>query len=298
MPRANRYFLPDHVWHITHRCHKKEFLLKFAKDRANWIKWLFEAKKRYGLEVLNYAVTSNHVHLLVYSDGRREVIPRSIQLIAGRTAQEYNNRKKRKGAFWEDRYHATAVDTDDHLIRCLIYIDLNMVRAGVVNHPAEWKHGGYHELIDPAQRYRIIARDRLVTLLGFDENMSTIYEGWIQASLAHQCTQQSFWTDSIAVGGRAFVERVKELLAGKVSRRHIRETEDRAPYSASESPRGCRPENAGVKQFNVADLPGSRDSKMLREPEAAYNAYFGDKKGLLSTENGLFWDVYSDMLGC
>ena len=33
MSRANRYFLRDHVWHITHRCHKKEFLLKFAKDR-------------------------------------------------------------------------------------------------------------------------------------------------------------------------------------------------------------------------------------------------------------------------
>ena len=36
MPRANRYFLPGHVWHITHRCHKKEFLLKFSKDRKRW----------------------------------------------------------------------------------------------------------------------------------------------------------------------------------------------------------------------------------------------------------------------
>ena len=44
MPRANRYFLPDHVWHITHRCHKKEFLLKFAKDRKRWLHWLFEAR--------------------------------------------------------------------------------------------------------------------------------------------------------------------------------------------------------------------------------------------------------------
>ena len=33
MPRANRYFLPGHVWHITHRCHQKDFLLKFSKDR-------------------------------------------------------------------------------------------------------------------------------------------------------------------------------------------------------------------------------------------------------------------------
>jgi len=45
MARAKRHFLPGHVWHITHRCHKKEFLLKFARDRRRWLQWLFEAKK-------------------------------------------------------------------------------------------------------------------------------------------------------------------------------------------------------------------------------------------------------------
>jgi putative transposase len=40
-------------------------------------------------------------------------------LIAGRTAQEFNQRKGRKGAYWEDRYHATAVASDDHLVRCI-----------------------------------------------------------------------------------------------------------------------------------------------------------------------------------
>lgn len=75
MPRANRHYLPGYVWHITHRCHKKEFLLKFAMDKEPWIQWLFEAKKRYGLSVLNYTVTSNHVHLLVADDGDRETGP-------------------------------------------------------------------------------------------------------------------------------------------------------------------------------------------------------------------------------
>ena len=84
MPRANRHFLPGQVWHITHRCHKKEYLLKFARDRACWIRWLFEARKRYGLCVLNYMVTSNHVHLLVKDNGK-DVIPKSMQLVAGRT---------------------------------------------------------------------------------------------------------------------------------------------------------------------------------------------------------------------
>jgi REP-associated tyrosine transposase len=93
MPRANRYFLPGFVWHITHRCHKKEFLLKFGKDRQSWLRWLFEAKKRYGLCVLNYIVTSNHIHLLVLDTGE-DVVAKSMQLIAGRTAQEYNQRSR------------------------------------------------------------------------------------------------------------------------------------------------------------------------------------------------------------
>jgi len=92
MPRANRHFLPGRLWHITHRCHERTFLLKFARDRRAWLGWLFEAKKRMGLCVLNYVVTSNHIHLLV-KDGGGEVIARGMQLIAGRTLGDRPLRK-------------------------------------------------------------------------------------------------------------------------------------------------------------------------------------------------------------
>ena len=120
MARAQRHYIPGQIWHITHRCHKREFLLKFSKDRSRWLQWLYESKKRYGLVILNYAVTSNHIHLLVVGGNERDVIPNSIKLIAGRTGQEFNQRKNRKGAFWEDRYHATAIESGDHLLRCLV----------------------------------------------------------------------------------------------------------------------------------------------------------------------------------
>ncbi len=80
---------------------------------------------------MNFVVTSNYIHLQVLDSGK-DVIPKSMQLVAGRTAQEFNLRKNRKGAFLEDWYHAVAVETDEQLIRCLVYIDLNMVRAGAV----------------------------------------------------------------------------------------------------------------------------------------------------------------------
>jgi len=168
MPRANRHYLPHHVWHITHRCHRQQFLLKFARDRQAWMRWLYAARQRFGLCVLDYAVTSNHVHLLVRDQGRGE-IARSMQLVAGRTAQAYNERKDRHGAFWEDRYHATAVESGEHLARCVVYIDLNMVRAGVVRHPGEWKAGGYREIQVAPERYRIVNRAELAEVLGIEE---------------------------------------------------------------------------------------------------------------------------------
>jgi hypothetical protein len=60
MARAKRHFIPGYVWHITHRCHKREFLLKLPRDRRRWIEWLYQAKKRYsGLSVLNYDEIQN-----------------------------------------------------------------------------------------------------------------------------------------------------------------------------------------------------------------------------------------------
>jgi len=62
---------------------QKRISPKFARDRKRWVDWLFEARKRFNLRVLNYMVTSNHIHLLVYDKNGKDVIPKSMQLIAG-----------------------------------------------------------------------------------------------------------------------------------------------------------------------------------------------------------------------
>ena len=165
------------------------FLLKFARDRRAWVGWLYEARRRFGLCVLDYQVASNHVHLLVL-DRRQDEIAASMQLIAGRTAQSFNQRKGRRGAFWEDRYHATAVDTEGYLARCVVYVDLNMVRAGVVRHPRDWGEAGYHEIQHARGKYRIIDRAALGRVLGVPEDRrhcspsgttSSIISGWSSA---------------------------------------------------------------------------------------------------------------------
>ncbi len=226
MPRANRVFCQGFVWHITHRCHQKAFLLKFARDRRRWRHWLFEARRRYGLCVLNYIVTSNHIHLLVVDQGNQE-ISASMQLIAGRTAQEYNQRKNRKGAFWEDRYHATAVQTDHHLIRCLTYIDLNMVRAGVVPHPGEWEISGYHEIQSPCQRKGVIDHKKLCELVGIStiERLQHAHADWVD-DVCKQSQRDPTWTESVAVGDEYFLMNLKAQLGLKGMHRQIRSIND------------------------------------------------------------------------
>ncbi len=259
MARANRHHIPGQVWHITHRCHKKEFLLKFVRDRKRWIQWLFEAKKRYGLDILNYTVTSNHIHLLVV-DAEREVIPRSLQLVAGKTAQEFNRRKQRKGAFWEDRYHASAVETGEHFLRCLVYIDLNMVRNGVVQHPSKWQHGGYNEIQNPPLRYALINREKLIACCGLknDEQLRKNHRQWVEESIHNSNNvRQPRWTESIAVGSEGFVQGVLEKLELRAKGRKVRE---------------------GVDHYE------------LREPGAAYGVHFTPENRLLRIQNRYYWN--------
>ena len=214
MARAHRHFFPGYIWHLTHRCHKREFLLKFSRDRYRWMQLLFEARQRYGLSILNFVVTCNHIHLIVTDNGNSGAISKTMQYVAGRTGQEYNRRKNRKGAFWEDRYHATAIESGNHLRQCLVYIDLNMVRAGVVDHPDQWKWGGYHEIRKPKERYRIIDHARLQRLLKSNthEDLAESYKQWVDSKLAIKQSRQQHFSSSIAVGSEAFLAGVKEAL--------------------------------------------------------------------------------------
>lgn len=208
-------------------------------------------------------VTSNHIHLLVRDNSEGDVIPNSIQLIAGRTAQEFNQRKNRKGAYWEDRYHATAVETDTHLVQCLIYLDMNMVRAGVVEHPSEWSFSWYNEIQAPRQRYALIDYEGLKELLNFGtmDELADAYRGWVDEALSkEERFRDGKWTESVAVGSKLFVTATKEKLGVK------------------------------GKGREVLGGPGSYE---LRESPAPYKAILGYENDSLRPQNTYSWDDIS-----
>ncbi|MDT8390858.1 MAG: transposase [Lentisphaeria bacterium] len=213
MPRRRRCWVNHATYHITHRCHERRFLLKFAKYRDMYRRYLFEATRRFNISVLAYVVTSNHVHLLIATGDRgRPRVSEALQYIHGEMGQHYNLRRHREGAFWSNRFHATRIESGVHLQRCLFYIDMNMVRAGVVRHPAEWPHGSAFELASDRLRYRVIDRAKLIGRLGFDDwdEFRQWYDGALGTILDRRIfmRRESFWSTSVAVGGGEWIESV------------------------------------------------------------------------------------------
>ena len=136
-------------------------------------------------------------------------------------------RKARHGAFWEDRYHATAIEADEHLHRCLVYIDLNMVRAGVVRHPSNWAHSGYREIQNPPKRYRIIDLPELSSLCGNGvKDFQRAHREWVTQALSRESVvREGNWSEAIAVGNLNFVEKVKSELGSKAAHREVTQLE-------------------------------------------------------------------------
>lgn len=223
MARALRSYLPGYCWHLTHRCHRREFLLSSDDDRERWIFWLSRARDRFGLTILDYVVTSNHIHLMVLDSGVARAISRSMHLMEGRTAQEYNLKEDRHGAFWEDRYHAAAVENGSHLISAVVYIDLNMVRAGVVDHPASWRFSGYTEIQGDCGRRSLIDLDALKKLWGTDDisRLRNEHKSLIEQALIRGSVRDPKWTEGLAIGSESFVESMKTQLKFRTKKRFI-----------------------------------------------------------------------------
>jgi hypothetical protein len=140
-------------------------------------------------------------------------------------------------------------------------MDLNMVRAGVVTHPSEWPFSGYNEIQNQRQRYSLIDYGGLADLLGIKsmEELKRSHRGWVEEALGEDIGgRESRWTESIAVGSRAFVEKTKGELGIKAMGREVKGT-------------------GGIYE--------------LREDEGSYRGDFGGEKSGLRPENTYFWDL-------
>jgi len=214
-------------------------LLKFARDREDYRARMRAKLRQFEVLLLDYCLTCNHVHLLVDAADKSQ-ISGFMREVAGEFARQYNRRKGRVDAVWGDNFHATLVDSGRYLCQCLSYIELNMVRCGVVKHPSQWEWVGYHEIMGRRQRYRLLDLERLCWRLGTGsleavrENLKAMLQERIERE---EMDREPCWTESLAVGSPDFVKRIEPLILSRRETEVVEEAgglwvlkEPEAPY--------------------------------------------------------------------
>ena len=179
--------------------------------------WGLAGVKQFGISLLTYNITSNHVHLIAYAE-QRESIADLMQKVAGDFARKYNRRKDRSGPFWEGRYHATMVDCGGYLHECMRYVELNMVRCGVVAGPQQWEWSGYQELMGLRNRNRLLDMEKLLELLDYGsvtDFRKTFEAGLLETIAREDRKRQPQWTESLAVGGQDFVDKLERRISNR-----------------------------------------------------------------------------------
>ena len=144
MPRTARIAPREYVYHILTRGNNRQDIFKDEKDYKKYIEILQRYKERYKFKIYHYVLMRNHVHLVVEpteSGGTLAEIMKGINLSY---AQYYKFRYKHIGHFWQDRYKSIIISKDDYLLACGSYVELNSVRAKIVEDPKDYKWSSYN----------------------------------------------------------------------------------------------------------------------------------------------------------
>lgn len=142
MPRKPRFTLPGVPQHIVQRGNNRADCFFARSDYQRYLEDLAKSANRHDCAIHAYVLMTNHVHLLASSE-EPYGISQMMQTLGRRYVAYINKRHERSGTLWEGRFKAALVDTDAYLLACMRYIELNPVRAGMVEHPGRYRWSSY-----------------------------------------------------------------------------------------------------------------------------------------------------------
>ena len=142
MPRKRRFFLPGVPVHVVQRGNNRQAVFFDENDYRVYMDWLGAAAGEHGSALHAYVLMTNHVHLLM-TPSDKEAISATLQALGRRFVPYINHCYRRTGTLWEGRFKASAVQAEDYLIACYRYIELNPVRAGMVQRPEDYPWSSY-----------------------------------------------------------------------------------------------------------------------------------------------------------
>jgi putative transposase len=217
MPRKPRHFLANVPCHVISRGNNHNVCFFADADYLFYLECLNDACKKYEVSVHAYVLMTNHVHLLI-TPSSVSSIPNVMQSIGRRYVQYINKAYNRSGTLWEGHYKASIVDADDYLLACYRYIELNPVRANMVEHPIDYKWSSYAVNCGYRPRKKLVMHSIYERLGINDEKRFFAYRELFRVdlgeSIIHDIQRASSF--SMPLGSKRFQQQIEEALGQKL----------------------------------------------------------------------------------
>jgi putative transposase len=234
MPRRARLRIPGLPLHVVQRGHNKAPCFLGERDFRLYLALLEELGDRHGCEIHAYVLMTNHVHLLA-TPREADSISFFMRHLGQRFAQYFNRKYSRTGSLWEARFRSCIVDSEAYLLRCYRYIELNPVRANMVQRPGEYAWSSYgtnaagkpSDFLIPHYQYLALGREDNERL----RNYEALFQGEMTAVELKQI--RDTLNGGTALGCEQFIAKVEQRLG--VTTVHRRPGRPRKPLADTRS---------------------------------------------------------------
>lgn len=218
MARLPRFCPSGLPQHLVQRGNNRSICFASVDDFAAYAHWLEEYSKKFEVAVHAWVFMTNHVHLLV-TPNTDEGVSLLMQSVGRRYVQYFNYRYKRSGTLWEGRFRSSVVQSESYLIACYRYIELNPVRAAMVDDPSEYTCSSYRHNALGVNSRLATPHDQYLKFAGTDLERQTIYRRLFDAHVDGKLVDEISMAvnKGMALGSERFKEDIEALYSRRVT---------------------------------------------------------------------------------
>lgn len=221
MPRHGRVIAPNYPHHIVQRGHNRQAVFFVEDDRSSYLATLREFREKLGVHIYAYCLMTNHVHLIVNPGNDVANLSLLMKRLAGRHTRRLNQLKRRTGTAWEGRFKCSPIESSTYLLACARYVELNPVRAHIVDRPEDYAWSSYRARIGLNECPWLDPDPAFLSLASATEERQERYREFVARGIPND--QIKFLRTAVQrnqlTGSDAFIVEIEELTGTRVLNR-------------------------------------------------------------------------------
>jgi putative transposase len=204
--------------HVIQRGNNRQVCFAGEEDMKAYLNWLKHLSKKQQVDVHAWVLMTNHVHLLC-TPWKEHAVSRMMQSLGGLYVRYYNHTYQRSGTLWEGRFKSCLVQSERYLLELYRYIELNPVRADMVEEPSDYSWSSYSinalgkesDLQTPHPEYLALGRTKDERLRNYRE----LFNAHVGKELLKEI--RASINKGLALGSERFTSQIEALTKRRVT---------------------------------------------------------------------------------